>query len=108
MSTKIKIFLEHNQTTGMPFSVIWEAMKAYLRGEIISYSCHIRKTQTARLEELANAILKLDATLSLKSSPNLHKQRLSLQTEYNLLSTKRIENLINKTRYRLGEFWPIN
>lgn len=56
MSTKIKIFLEHNQTTGMPFSVIWEAMKAYLRGEIISYSCHIRKTQTARLEELANTI----------------------------------------------------
>ncbi len=101
ISSKIKIFLEHNQTPGMPFSVIWEAMKTYLRGEIISLSSHIRKIQTARLEELT--LLKLDATLALTPSPALNKQRLSLQTEYNLLSTKRIENLMNKTHYRTYE-----
>lgn len=32
ISTKIQIFLEHNHTLGMPFSVLWEARKAYLRG----------------------------------------------------------------------------
>ncbi len=104
ISSKIKIFLEHNQTPEMPFSVIWEAMKAYLRGEIIYLSSHIRKIQTARLEELTNTILKLDATLAFTPSPALNKQRLSLQTEYNLLSTKRIENLMNKTRYRTYEY----
>ncbi len=104
ISSKIKIFLEHNQTPEMPFSVIWEAMKAYLRGEIIYLSSHIRKIQTARLEELTNTILKLDATLAFTPSPALNKQRVSLQTEYNLLSTKRIENLMNKTRYRTYEY----
>lgn len=63
-------------------------------------SSHIRKIQTARLEKLTNTILKLDATLALTPSPALNKHRLSLQTEKNLLSTKHIENLMNKTHYR--------
>ena len=36
ISSEIKIFLDINQTTGMSPSTVWESLKAYLRGQIIS------------------------------------------------------------------------
>lgn len=65
-------------------------MKAYLR-QIISYSAQIKKARNERLKKLTEDILQLDSPL-----PDLFKQRLTLQTESNLLSTKHAENPINK------------
>lgn len=78
-------------------------MKAYLRGQIISYSAQQRKLHNAKLEQLANDILKLDGTLATAPSNDLVKQRLTLQTDFNLLSTRQIENLINKTQSKIYE-----
>lgn len=44
VSKEITEYLTRNQTPGMSSSVIWESMKAYLRGQIISYSAHVKKT----------------------------------------------------------------
>lgn len=65
-------------------------MKAYLK-QIISYSAQIKKARNERLKKLTEDILQLDSPL-----PDLFKQRLTLQTESNLLSTKHAENPINK------------
>ncbi len=62
-----------NQTPGMSSSVIWESMKAYLRGQIISYSAHIKKTLNERLEKLTKDIFQLDETLAHTPSPDLFK-----------------------------------
>ena len=104
ISTEITSFLERNQTPGMSSSVVWEAMKAFLRGKIISYSAHIRKCLNEKLEKLTNDILKLDTRLALAPTDDLFKKRLDLQTEFNLLSTNQIEYLINKTQSRTYEF----
>ena len=37
ISSEIKKFLDTNQMPGMSYSTIWESLKAYLRGQIISY-----------------------------------------------------------------------
>lgn len=65
-------------------------MKAYLK-QIISYSAQIKKARNERLKKLTEDILQLDSPL-----PDLFKQRLTLQTESNLLPTKHAENPINK------------
>lgn len=104
VSIQINIFLEFNQTPGMSSSVVWESMKAYLRGQIISYSAQLRKAQNERLERLTTDILNIDMLIASTPTPDLLKQRLMLQTEFNLLSTRHAENLINKTRYRTYEF----
>ena len=98
ISAEITFFLERNQTPGMSSSLVWESMKAYLRGQIISYSAQLRKRHNAKLEQLTSDILNLDATLALSPSNDLLKRRILLQTEFNLLSTRHIENLINKTQ----------
>lgn len=82
---------------------VWESMKAYLRGQIISYSAQQRKLHNRKLEQLANDILKLDSILATAPTNDLFKQRMTLQTDFNLLSTRQIENLINKTQSKIYE-----
>lgn len=98
--------MKRNETTGMSSSVIWEQMKAYLRGEIISYSAHMKKEQSQRLVKITEDLLELDVILAHSPSPDVFKERLTLQTEFNLLSTRHAENLINKSKretYEYGE-----
>lgn len=42
--TEIKTFLDINQTPGMPASIVWESLKAYLRGQVISYCANKKRT----------------------------------------------------------------
>lgn len=87
----------------MSSSTIWESMKAYLRGQIISYCVQKKKSEMARLKTLADDILHIDTILAQAPSSDLYKQRLILQTEFNLLSTKLITNLLNRTKHRTYE-----
>lgn len=50
ISTEITEYLARNQTPGMSSSVIWESMKAYLRGQIISYSAQIKTNKMNALK----------------------------------------------------------
>lgn len=46
ISREITLFLKTNRTPGMSNSIIWESLKAYLRGQIISYGS--RKNKNTR------------------------------------------------------------
>lgn len=98
LKSEIDIFLDINQTPEMSPSTVWESLKEYLRGQIISFCAVQRKTTTERLTKLANKIQELDAIYSLQPTQTIYKYRLMLQTEYNLLSTKQAEYLILKSR----------
>ena len=99
IKSEIASFLEHNQTPGMSASTVWESMKAYLRGQIISYTAMRRKADTERLKHLTDSILNLDTQYSHLPSDDVLKQRLTLKMEFDLLSTRKVENLILKSRY---------
>lgn len=43
LSSEIKFFIEVNRTPGMPLNTVWESLKAYLRGQIISYCANKKK-----------------------------------------------------------------
>ena len=63
-------------------SLLWESLKAYIRGQIILYSAHLNlKSRKAKLQELSIIITKLDQQLATCPSPSLLKQRIELQTE---------------------------
>lgn len=50
-----------------------------------------------------DSISQVDRLLAQAPSPDLYKQRLMLQTEFNLLSTKHTTNLLNKTCHKVYE-----
>lgn len=106
INSEIKLFLSINQTPGMSSLTVWESLKAYLRGQVISFCAKQKRATTERLTELINKIQQLDALYSLSPTPEMYKRRLVLQTEYNLISTRQAEYLISKSRsyaYEHGE-----
>lgn len=98
ISTSIDNFLYSNQDDTTSHSLLWESLKAYLRGQIISYSSYADKTHRAKLDKLAKAILDLDHIYAAAPTPDLYKQRLNLQSEFDLLSTKDAERLLLHSR----------
>uniref|UniRef100_A0A3B3HQU1 Reverse transcriptase domain-containing protein n=1 Tax=Oryzias latipes TaxID=8090 RepID=A0A3B3HQU1_ORYLA len=103
ISKEIKEYITRNSTPGMSSSLIWESLKAYLRGQIISYSARTKRLLTEKIKRIENDILQLDDMLANSPSSDLFKKRLALQTEYNLSTTRQIENLLNKCRYKSYE-----
>ncbi|KAM7402819.1 hypothetical protein PAMP_018030 [Pampus punctatissimus] len=101
--SEIEFFLAQNQTPGVSYSLIWESLKAYLRGQVISYCAKQRKVRMSRLMQLTNDILRLDRLYCVSPSDVLHKQRLTLKMEFDLLSTYQAENLVLKSRHKYYE-----
>lgn len=99
ISSQIDLFLEINQTPNMSPSTVWEALKAYLRGQIISYNTQLRKTRNNRTNELINKIGNLDSKLATSPLADDIKERLLLQKEFDLLTTQKAENLLIRSQH---------
>lgn len=69
------------------------ALKAYPRGQTISFCAHKRKVNTERLLKLTHKILESDALHNHSLSPNTTKKKMEVQMEFDLLSTQQAEYL---------------
>lgn len=94
ISQKIDDFIDSNKKDNISPSLLWETLKAVIRGEIILYSANINKMKRIKQEELIKSITIVDAQYSISPSPELYKRKLDLQTQYNLLSTDKTERLL--------------
>lgn len=86
LSAQIDFFLETNQSPDMSQSNLWEAMKAYLCGQIISYNVSMNRRRSACLNELISLIEDVDHKNSEAPSAALCKERMGLLTEFDTLS----------------------
>uniref|UniRef100_A0A9J8DJL7 Uncharacterized protein n=1 Tax=Cyprinus carpio carpio TaxID=630221 RepID=A0A9J8DJL7_CYPCA len=98
ISHSIDEFLSFNQNEDTSYSLLWESLKAFLRGQIISYSSYSNKKHKTRLSELLVAIGNLDQECASDPFPELFKKRLDLQTEFDLISSKSAEQMLLLTR----------
>lgn len=60
VSQQINFFVSLNKTPDVSASVLWEALKAYIRGEIISYTGYERRLRKEKLIKLTKHISELD------------------------------------------------
>jgi hypothetical protein len=98
ISTHIKTFLSINKTPDESNATIWEALKAYLRGEIISFAAYKNKCTKQKQTEIAGQILNIDKQYANSPSSELYKERLKLQTEFNLLSSREVADQLLRSR----------
>lgn len=106
VSTAIDNYIETNKTDSISPKLLWETLKAVIRGEIISYCSLQNKLRRQKQEQLIQSILELDRKYSTSPSPELYKERLGLQSQYDLISTSRTEQLLLRSRgymYEHGE-----
>ena len=75
-----------------------------MRGKIISFSSYAKKQELSKLRNISEAINRLDEQYAISPCPRLYKERISLQSEYNLLSTAHEERRLLKTRHAFYEF----
>ena len=102
----INTFLEDNKMDSVSPSLLWETLQAYFRGEIIAYSSYCNRERRKQKQQLIDAISELDSKYSSSPSPLLYKEKISLQTQFNLISTSETERLIMRSRglyYENGE-----
>lgn len=105
ISTALHDILTNKSNSTSP-SLLWETLKAVIRGEIISYSSTLNKARKQKQEQLIDSINKLDQQYSTSPTSELYKEMLGLQTEYNLLSTEKTEQCLLRSRgyvYEHGE-----
>uniref|UniRef100_A0A8C6SR27 Reverse transcriptase domain-containing protein n=1 Tax=Neogobius melanostomus TaxID=47308 RepID=A0A8C6SR27_9GOBI len=105
VENKIDIYFETNidQTNA---SVRWEAFKAYIRGEIISFTSTKSKKQKAEITKLEKEIKSLEIDINKKDDLYKQKRLLALRAEYNkLTSDKAAKGLLwlNQAFYDQGE-----
>lgn len=97
LTNEIKIYLELNDKHDISRSTLWEALKTL-------FSSYVKKQELSRLRDTSEAINKLDEQYAISPCPRLYKERISLQSEYNLLSTSHEEKRLLKTRHTFYEF----
>ncbi|KAI5085871.1 hypothetical protein C0J45_1157, partial [Silurus meridionalis] len=98
VTTAIDNFLLHNRSESISASTLWETLKVVIRGEIISYTSTLNKKNKQKLDNLIDSIRRLDCLYSVSPSPELYKERLNLQVQYNLLLTNKTEWCILRAR----------
>lgn len=100
---QITHFLETNNTPDISALMVWDALKAYLRGQIISYTA-IKKRQSEKERlDLSSKILDVDKQYALTQTSELYNKRLELQTKFDLLTTYQMQNLLLKNKSTLYE-----
>lgn len=103
ISAQTELFLSINDTGEVSKSTLWEALKAFLRGHIISYSAAANKQRTERIFTITNQIIDIDRRYSASPTPDLYKERLKLQTEFDLLTTNETARQLLQARHRSYE-----
>uniref|UniRef100_A0A8P4G9K3 Reverse transcriptase domain-containing protein n=1 Tax=Dicentrarchus labrax TaxID=13489 RepID=A0A8P4G9K3_DICLA len=100
---QIDLFFEINDCPDISRCTLWESHKAYIRGQIISYTAHKNKEHNKRLVEIEQSIADIDKKCSAHSTSELHKERILLQMEYNNLSTHKVVSNLLKTKQKFYE-----
>lgn len=96
LNDNIECFLNFNVGSASP-GVVWESLKAYLRGIIISYSSG-KKKKLSQLNLLSKDIKKLEQDCSVCGDENMFQKLSSLRLEYDMLSTKEAECVLLRSK----------
>ncbi|KAF3847423.1 hypothetical protein F7725_020451, partial [Dissostichus mawsoni] len=102
----ITFFLEMNTTSDTSALMVWDALKAYLRGQIISFTAHKRRKAQRERSDLLSNISGTDAQYALTPTPELYNTKLELKTKFDLLTTYQTQNILLKNKstfYEHGE-----
>ena len=91
LSKQISIFISTNGKGDLNDSILWESMKAVLRGRIMSYEAAERKRSKIRLSEREEELTSFETTY-IKTTTVLNKI-ISLKYEYNTIKSKTVEML---------------
>lgn len=102
--SSIYIYKQTNNTPEVSHSTIWEAFKAFMRGQLISISSFEKKQRKQTINRLTDQIRQIDNQIASGPSPDLMKDRLLLKAEFDTFTSLEIAKMLLKTRHSYYEF----
>lgn len=103
ITSRIQLFLETNAPTAPSPSILWESLKAYLRGQIISYTSRIKKESRKHLDQLESEIKQLEKEHFRTRSAGLYKTLTKKRNQYDISNTYKVEKAMLRARQRYYE-----
>lgn len=103
LNTQMSLFFDTNDSPGVSRCTLWETFKAFMRGQIISYVSSMTRAERAESETLIKEIFKIDNLYATAPTPALYKERLQLQSKFDLLSTSKTQKQLFLTKQRFFE-----
>ena len=104
IKNRIDLFISTNVNPDTSAASIWEACKAYLRGEIISYSAYQKKINSEKSASLARDISELQSKCVDSPNADLSKELLMKKAEFDLLASNEAAESLLKSRHKYYEF----
>lgn len=102
VNTQLDLFFEINQNSAPP-DIVWESMKAYIRGQIISYTSGKRNIYRSKVESLENEIKQLEREHLTSQNKEFQQKLRSKRLEYNTITIQKTENAMRRTRQKFYE-----
>ena len=103
LHTQISLFFDINDSPEISRCILWEAFKAFMRGQIISYVSSLKKAERVESETLIKEIFKIDKLYATAPTPALYIERLQLQSKFDLLSTSKTQKQLFLAKQRFFE-----
>ena len=100
----IENFLSFNYSEEINSSLLWETLKANIRGQIISYSSYSNRQRRKTQTDIIDKISEIDRQYAINPTPELQQQKVNLQTEFDLTSTENAEKNILRSKGMLYEY----
>lgn len=85
---------------------MWDALKAYMRGQIISFTAHMKTNSQKEQSALLSEIRDVNKEYAQCQTPELYNKKIGLQTRFDLLLTHQTQNILlknNSLMYEHGE-----
>lgn len=79
MQEEIAFFITTNMSPDISCLILWNALKAYLRGQIIAYTAQVKRKSHQEQSDLAHQIR--DKQYAQTKCPDLYKKRLELRPD---------------------------
>lgn len=102
-ATHIAEFLTLNDKGDVSDSTLWEALKAVIRGQVISFQAERKRQRGKRLSEIETELPVLEDQFKLTSSNLTLASIMKLKYEYNTLLSEQISSLLLKIKQKQFE-----
>ena len=99
MKAHLETFSEVHQSSATCPLIIWDTLKVYVRGCVISFSSSLKKETTNEMKSIEQDTVNLERQHFLTKDPNLLMQIDDLKLKYNSINTCASKLVLKKSSY---------